>query len=43
MMIAATVGGYFGARAARRMSLRLVRFIVIATGTVMTLIFTWRI
>ncbi|WP_272007524.1 sulfite exporter TauE/SafE family protein [Roseovarius sp. ZX-A-9] len=43
MMIAATAGGYFGARAARRMSPRLVRFIVIATGAVMTLIFTWRI
>ena len=43
MMIAATAGGYFGARMARRMSPWLVRVIVIATGAVMTVIFTFRI
>ncbi len=43
MMIAATAGGYFGARLARHMPTRLIRLIVIATGTVMTVIFTIQI
>ena len=43
MMIAATAGGYFGAHLARRMPTRIIRLIVIVTGTVMTMIFTLRI
>jgi len=43
MMIAATVGGYVGARLARRMSVGLVRSIVVVIGVVMTAIFWARI
>lgn len=39
MMIAATVGGFIGAKLARRMSVTLVRTIVVVIGVVMTTIF----
>lgn len=39
MMVAATLGGYVGARAARRMSKRAVRAVVIAVGFAMTVAF----
>ena len=39
MMVAATIGGYAGAHASRRLPQRVVRFAVIAIGTVMTAVF----
>jgi uncharacterized protein len=39
MMIAATAGGYVGARLARRMSIQTVRAIVIVVGLVMSVVF----
>jgi uncharacterized membrane protein YfcA len=42
MMIAATIGGYVGAKVARRMSARTVRGIVVVIGVVMTVIFWMR-
>ena len=42
MMIAATVGGFVGAKLARRMSASMVRSIVVVIGVVMTAIFWMR-
>lgn len=42
MMIAATLGGYIGAKLARRMPAQMVRTIVVGIGVVMTLIFWMR-
>lgn len=42
MAAGATAGGYFGARLARRLSARVVRGVVIATGLVMTVVFLLR-
>jgi uncharacterized membrane protein YfcA len=42
MMIAATVGGFIGAKLARKMSTQLVRTIVVAIGVTMTVIFWMR-
>jgi uncharacterized membrane protein YfcA len=42
MMIAATIGGFVGAKLARRMSAQLVRAIVVAIGVAMTVIFWMR-
>lgn len=42
MMVAATVGGYFGARLARRMPAVMVKSIVVAVGLVMTTAFFMR-
>jgi len=39
MMACATVGGFSGAKLAKRLPLKWVRAIVIATGTVMTVVF----
>lgn len=43
MMLAATLGGYQGAALARRLPVQWVRYLVILTGALMTLIFTWRL
>lgn len=42
MMIAATAGGYFGARIARRMSASVLRAGIVATGFIMTTLFFLR-
>ncbi|MEZ5646002.1 MAG: sulfite exporter TauE/SafE family protein [Burkholderiaceae bacterium] len=42
MMIAATAGGFFGARWSRRLPAQVVRSGVIVTGLVMTALFFWR-
>ena len=42
MMATATVGGYVGARHARRLSMRSVRTVVVCTGLVMSALFFWR-
>jgi uncharacterized membrane protein YfcA len=42
MMVAATAGGYIGARAARRLPSTAVRATVIGTGLVMSALFFWR-
>jgi uncharacterized membrane protein YfcA len=42
MMVAATVGGFVGAKLARRMSASLVRSIVVVIGVAMTLVFAMR-
>lgn len=42
MMIAATVGGYFGARIARRISASVLRVGIVATGLIMTTLFFLR-
>ncbi len=42
MMMAATAGGFWGARLARRMPARWVRAVVIATGVLMAGVFFWR-
>jgi uncharacterized protein len=42
MMIAATAGGYFGARIARRISARVLRAAIVATGVTMTTLFFLR-
>ena len=39
MMVAATIGGYFGARLARRMPVTMVKAIVVTVGLVMTAVF----
>lgn len=39
MMIAATAGGYFGARIARRISASVIRTGIVATGLIMTTLF----
>jgi len=38
----ATLGGYVGARHARRLSMRTVRAVVVCTGLVMSALFFWR-
>lgn len=43
MMVAATIGGYAGAPVARALPRRVVRAIVITVGTVMSVIFFWRL
>jgi uncharacterized membrane protein YfcA len=42
MAVVATVGGYLGARWAKRMAVGQVRAVVIATGLIMSLVFFWR-
>ena len=42
MMVAATAGGYIGARVARRIPALWLRWGIVATGLVMTAIFFWR-
>ena len=42
MMATATLGGYVGARHARRLSMRTVRAVVVCTGLVMSALFFWR-
>ncbi len=42
MMVAATAGGYFGARIARRVPAPILRACIVATGLVMTLLFFQR-
>ena len=42
MMVAATAGGYIGARVARRIPALWLRWSIVATGLVMTAIFFWR-
>ena len=42
MMVAATAGGYIGARVARRIPAVWLRWGIVATGLVMTAIFFWR-
>lgn len=42
MMVTATIGGYCGARVARRLSVAVVRAVVVCTGVVMTVIFAIR-
>ena len=42
MMVFATLGGWAGARLARRLPMRVVRAIVILTGLVMSLLFFLR-
>jgi len=42
MMVAATVGGFFGARWSKRLPAQAVRIGVIVTGLVMTVLFFWR-
>jgi uncharacterized membrane protein YfcA len=42
MMVAATAGGYGGARVARRIPAPWLRGGIVATGLVMTAIFFWR-
>lgn len=42
MMLAATVGGFTGARLARRLAPPVVRGVVIVTGVVMAVVFFWR-
>ena len=42
MMVAATAGGFVGAKLARRMSATLVRMIVVVIGVTMTAIFWMR-
>lgn len=43
MMVAATAGGYFGARWSRRLPVQAVRTGVIVTGLVMSALFFWRV
>lgn len=43
MMLAATLGGYQGAQLARRLPVAWVKVSVIVVGSLMTLIFTWRL
>lgn len=42
MMVAATVGGYFGARIAKQLPVALVRTAIVGIGAAMTLIFAFR-
>ncbi|TNF57240.1 MAG: sulfite exporter TauE/SafE family protein, partial [Burkholderiales bacterium] len=42
MMVAATAGGFFGARWSKRLPAQAVRIGVIITGLVMTALFFWR-
>ena len=42
MMLAATAGGYIGARVARRIPAAWLRWGIVVTGLVMTGIFFWR-
>ena len=42
MMVCATIGGFSGAKLAKRMPIQWVRTVVIATGVVMTLVFFFR-
>lgn len=42
MMVCATIGGFSGAKLAKRMPIQWVRAVVIATGVVMTLVFFFR-
>lgn len=42
MMMAATAGGFWGARLAKRLSAQVVRAVVIGTGLVMAGVFFWR-
>ncbi|MDA9302067.1 sulfite exporter TauE/SafE family protein, partial [Amylibacter sp.] len=39
MMIAATIGGYFGVIVARKLSKSIIRIIIVIIGTIMTFIF----
>src|SRR5436305_15304698 len=43
MITAAMIGGYFGAWYALKLDPKLVRYIVIATGCIMTAYFTWKL
>ena len=43
MMVAATIGGYAGAPVAKALPRQAVRAIVIAVGTVMSIVFFWRL
>ena len=42
MMVAATAGGYGGARLARRLPPAVLRWGIVATGLVMTALFFWK-
>jgi hypothetical protein len=42
MLVAAAIGGYFGARLARRVPAPLLRRFVIAFGAATTAVFFWR-
>ena len=42
MMVAATAGGYGGARVARRLPAPVLRWGIVATGLVMAAVFFWR-
>lgn len=42
MMVAATAGGYGGARAARKLPANMLRWGIVATGLVMAAVFFWR-
>ena len=42
MMVAATAGGYGGARVARKLPAPVLRWGIVATGLVMAALFFWR-